>query len=68
VVYLSVSDFPVKVPLKFFAKPPDGNDPEYLVGMSVAASTVAGSNVAIIAPRRRCMCPSPAVAATTHYL
>jgi hypothetical protein len=38
-VYLSVSDFPVKVPLKFVANPPEGNDPEYLVGMSLAAAT-----------------------------
>jgi hypothetical protein len=41
VVYLSVSEFPVKVPLKLLANPPDGNDPEYLVGMSVAAANTA---------------------------
>jgi hypothetical protein len=64
-VHLSVSDFPVKVPLTFLANPLEGKDPEYLVGMSVAASTAAGINPAvIITPRRQCMFPSPVGAIT----
>jgi len=67
-VYLSVSELPVKVPLKFVDSPPGGNDPEYLVGMSVvAANTAPGINPAnTIAPRRKCICSSPDNAAQDY--
>ena len=63
--YCRTKVLPAKVPVILENLPLDGNDPEYLVGMSVAASTAAGINpAAIIPPRRRCMCPSPVAAIT----
>jgi hypothetical protein len=45
-VYLRLKAFPAKVPVTAVMRPDDGKEPEYLVGMSAAASAIDANRTA----------------------